>query len=130
MMIYTTDTHSLIWFLTRNPKLSSNALKAFREADEGSSVIIIPSIVVAELMYIAEYKDLSLKFKDLLSKIEESKNYAVYNLDFEVLIETMNYKKLKDIHDKIIVATAVLNKSKLITSDGDVKKSGYVEVIW
>ena len=90
----------------------------------------IPSIVVAELMYIAEYKDLSLKFKDLLSKIEESKNYAVYNLDLEVLIETMNYKKLKDIHDKIIVATAVLNKSKLITSDGDVKKSGYVEVIW
>lgn len=33
-MAYVTDTHSLVWYMTDDPKLSPRAKKAFAEADD------------------------------------------------------------------------------------------------
>ena len=129
-MIYTADTHSIIWFLTKDRKLGNEALKAFRSADEGKSLVIIPSIVLAEIIYIIEFKGVHIQFSDITKKFEESMNYIVYNLNLEVLMEMEKYKKLKDIHDRIIVATANICKSKLIGNDSEINKSGYVETVW
>ena len=129
-MIYTADTHSIIWFLTKDRKLGYEALKAFRSADEGKSLVIIPSIVLAEIIYIIEFKGVNIQFSDITKKFEESMNYIIYNLNLEVLMEMEKYKKLKDIHDRIIVATANLCKSKLITNDTEINKSEYVETVW
>ncbi|MBI3036011.1 PIN domain-containing protein [Candidatus Woesearchaeota archaeon] len=128
-MIYVTDTHSLIWFLTRDPKLWKDALAAFRSADDGKSLMIIPSIAIAEIIYIIERKGVGIKFGDLLNKFEESINYVVYSLNLEVLIELEKFTKLNDIHDRIIVATAKICNSKLITIDKNIRNSGYVDII-
>ncbi len=129
-MIYVADTHSLVWFLTEDKKLGKEVLVIFQNTDAGKSVIVIPTIVIAEVMYIAESKDAAIKFSDLLEKLKQSVNYIVFDLDLEVLIEMQYYKKLKDIHDRIIVATASITKSKLITKDKNIKDSSYVETIW
>ncbi len=46
-MDYVTDTHSLIWYFTEDPRLGKNALEVFEQTVE-EDVIIIPSIVLAE----------------------------------------------------------------------------------
>lgn len=50
-MYYVTDTHSLVWYFTSDPRLSSKALSAFSEAERDGN-IIVPAVVLAEIMFI------------------------------------------------------------------------------
>ena len=52
-MVYSTDTHSLIWYFTDDKKLSSLSLKSF-EKTVYSGAIIISAVVKAEIMYICK----------------------------------------------------------------------------
>ena len=50
-MDYVTDTHSLVWYFTDDARLSIKALKAFEQTTE-EGIMIVPSIVLAEIMFI------------------------------------------------------------------------------
>jgi len=50
--------------------------------------------------------------------------------DRKVIQKIAILRKLPDIHDRIIVASALLLGVPLITKDKNIKKSGYVNVIW
>src|SRR3989344_2763214 len=129
-MHYTTDAHSLIWFLTADSKLSIRALNILQKADEGENVIIVPTIVLAEIMHICEKKRADLEIKEVIDKIKNSANYVPYNLDMSVLDKVTTLKAIPEIHDRIIIATALLTKTDLITKDQEIIKSGIVKTIW
>ena len=129
-MIYVTDTHPLFWFLSNNPKLSKSALEIFEGAEKGEYTIIIPSIVLAELMYILEKKKSREKFKEILDRLEFARNYDVYPLDTEILGKAYEITNLKELHDRIVIATAKLLDCGVITKDEDITKSREVECIW
>jgi len=114
-MLYVADTHSIIWFLTKDERLGKKAKDILEKADEGKVIVIIPTIVLAELIFICEKKDASIKFKEILDKINESSNYIYYNLDIKVILEISNLSKIPEMHDRIITATAKLNRA--IVSD-------------
>jgi PIN domain nuclease of toxin-antitoxin system len=38
--------------------------------------------------------------------------------------------RLKELHDRIIVATAKILNAKLITKDRQIRDSGIVEIVW
>jgi PIN domain nuclease of toxin-antitoxin system len=48
------DTHSFLWYLNDNPKLSAPALTAFEDAEEVGEPIYVPSIVIVEMRYLVE----------------------------------------------------------------------------
>ena len=129
-MTYVTDTHPLFWFLTNNKRLSSNARVLFEEAETGESSIIVPSIVLAELMYLFEKQNLRDKFKEVLKRIEIALNYEVCSLDTEVIDISSKIISVKEIHDRIIIATAKLLDCPLITKDEEITNSKEVECIW
>ena len=54
MTLYLADTHALIWYLSGSPLLSTNARAAFDEAIHGDSQAIVPAIVLAEIVMLAE----------------------------------------------------------------------------
>ena len=127
--MFVSDTHSLVWYLTDDPKLGKNSLKTFEDADSGKETIIIPTIVLAELLYICERKKIGVKFNDILEKLKDSFNYVVYNLDFQIILK-LKQLRISDLHDRIIIATALITKSKLITKDPIIEKSNYVQTVW
>ena len=129
-MLYLADTHSLVWFLTDSSKLGKKALELLNRAERGNGIIFIPTIVLAEIMYICERKKAAIKFKDVLRKLENSSNYIVYNLDLGVLNKSQGLTKIHELHDRIIVATAQIVRAKILTKDEDIKNSGYAETIW
>jgi PIN domain nuclease of toxin-antitoxin system len=129
-MIYVIDTHSLIWFLTGDKNLGKNALKILEDADKGVHIIIIPTIVLAELMYICENKGINMKFIDILNKLKNSLNYIPYNLDINLIIKASTLNKIKEIHDRLIIAITQLTDAKLITKDKLIKNTSYVECVW
>jgi predicted nucleic acid-binding protein len=61
-MPYIADTHALIWFFTNSRSLGQTALDILREADAGREVIMIPTIVLAEVMSICKSGKAPLDF--------------------------------------------------------------------
>ena len=50
-MPYVTDTHSIVWYMTDDPRLSIEAKRTFEKVDGGQDYIFIPCIVFFELLY-------------------------------------------------------------------------------
>jgi predicted nucleic acid-binding protein len=51
---YVTDTHALIWYLNGSQRLGAQARAAFDSASAGASQIVVPVIVFAEIVFLAE----------------------------------------------------------------------------
>lgn len=126
--MYATDTHSLLWFLTNDSRLGPRAKEIFRRCDRGEVIIIIPSIVLLESLYLCEKRKIEVSFLSVIKMIEQGPNYRIYPLNKDVVVRCMI--KLKDPHDRIIVATAQLLNIPLITKDEHIKNSGVVPTIW
>jgi predicted nucleic acid-binding protein len=129
-MVFVTDTHPFLWFLTDDKRLGEEAKKVYDEAETGDAVVVVPTIVLAESSYISAKKNFKLKFDELLDMVENSINFPPYPLDIEIIRMATKLDKLNEIHDKIIVATAQRINAALITKDEEIIKSGYVKTIW
>ena len=128
---YVTDTHPFLWYATGNlTKLGSNARAAFDRAEAGETVFVVPSIVLAETMYIAEKGRASVKLETLFEKLKTATNYRVYPLDLAIVAEASGLKKLTEIHDRIIVATARYLDLELISQDREIRESSYATTLW
>ena len=127
--MYVTDTHSFLWHLQNDEKISGKSKAIFEACDNEKEVIIIPSIVLIESIFICEKKKIELKFQQILQKLKMASNYYVYPLDEDVAFECSKLN-LKEPHDRIIVATARILNTPLITNDGNIKESKLVETLW
>jgi len=128
-MDYVADTHSLVWYFTDDPHLSKKALKAFEETTE-EGIIIVPSIVLAEIMFIAQKGKITLTFEETLKKIEEYQNFYIAALDADLLKVADKIKADLEMHDRLIVATSIYFRTSLITRDTRIKDAGIVSTIW
>lgn len=124
------DTHTLVWFLSNDEKLSK---KAERTISNSSTILIIPTIVLVEARYLFEKHRIKISIEHILKVVEKDKRCRVFPLDIEVIEyipEGLN------IHDGIIVGTALLFKDTIdrqvavATKDETIVNSNLVETIW
>lgn len=126
---YVTDTHSLVWYFTENPRLSRKAVKVFEKTvKEGT--IIIPTVVLAEIMYIAKKGRITMSFADTVKKIEDSENFEITPLDLDILKKADEIDYKLEMHDRLIVATALFFDAPILTKDQTIKESNLCRVIW
>ena len=125
----TLDTHTLAWYVYEPSKgnLSSLALETIRSA-ERDGVIYIPTIVLLEVLSLIEKGKYPLVFEALLSDLERSTWYQIIPFDVTLLRVTANVKDLT-LHDRVIVATAILTNSTLVSKDRDIGAS-VITVVW
>lgn len=128
-MDYVTDTHSLVWYFTDDSRLSSNALNAF-QTSETEGTVFVPAVVLAEIMFIARKGRITLSFDDTLKRIEERDNFGIAPLNAEILRTADKIEAELEMHDRIIVATALHYEASLITKDDILLKSGIVQTVW
>ncbi len=130
-MPYVTDTHSLIWHMTDNPKLSPRAKAIFAEADEREEQIVIPCIVFFELLNLTEKKRIAQSFSSLIAMVGSSRNYKVEPLCLPIIRRAVDVPrdKVADPWDRIIAATSLHVGLPLITRDQALGKVG-LDIIW
>ncbi|MEA1864700.1 MAG: PIN domain-containing protein [Euryarchaeota archaeon] len=128
--LFVTDTHALLWYLTCDGRLGRNAEAAYGRVDAGGAVIIIPTVVLAEAMFITEKHRVDIEFIEILKTIERSLNYIIYPMNTAVVLKCHELKAIPELHDRIISATAILLDSVLITKDREITESGEVAVVW
>ena len=126
-MLYVTDTHALVWYILDT--LPEAVDSVFTSAEKGESTIFVPTIVLAECLYLIEKGKIDFNFDDLLKRIEMGKNFISTSFDFQV-VTLLPEIKIGELHDRIIVATAKMLNARLITKDRKIKEAGIVEVVW
>jgi len=101
--MYIADTHAWARYLLN--KLPDKSEKIFSNVEVFEDLMFIPTICLNECIYLIEKKKLTLDYKTLFSRFEESNNFLIAPLDLEITKLVPNIK-LRELHDRIIVATA------------------------
>jgi PIN domain nuclease of toxin-antitoxin system len=114
-MDYVTDTHSILWYFTEDPRLSKRAFDVF-EGTVREGFIIIPAVALAEIMFIAKKGRITLTFEETLKKIERYENFDLAPLDVDILKVANKIEADLEMHDRLIVATALYFNATLLTS--------------
>lgn len=133
-MPYVTDTHSLVWHLTNDPKLSSRARRAFQDADVGRDHIIVPCILLFELLYLVEKQKIPFDFHGFVSTLHRTKNYRIEPLCLPIIERSLGIPRdrVKDPWDRLIAATAMYREFPLISQDRSLQSLRLkgLKVIW
>lgn len=126
-MLYVTDTHALVWYI--NGTLPKVVDDIFKSAENGESTLFIPTVVLAECLYLLENKKIDLNFDDLLRRIEMSRTFIPTSFNFQ-LLKLLPEIRVGELHDRIIVATAKMLNARLITKNKEIKNAGIVTIVW
>lgn len=131
---YVTDTHALIWHLQNLPNLSCKVRQIFSQIDEGSATAVIPTIVVVEMIYLAEKGRIPGNLLNAALNLmgTNSVNYLLAPLDFSVVssLRQIPRSAVPDMPDRIIAATALALNLPLLSRDSVISNLSEINVIW
>lgn len=125
---YSLDTHAIVWYLTGDDKLSKPAENCVRKVFTNKAVGILSIMVVLELFYVS-LKNPKFNFSKTI-KLLKNVDFKIVDFNIKVLNKATELPKGVDIHDRIIVATAILTNSQLVTRDGILRNLFPNETIW
>ena len=134
MSQFVTDTHALHWHVTNDARLSQRAYRVFQETDQGLHQILIPSIILVELVYLAEKDRLPYALVNQVFSLLETigGSYAIAALDEKIAatLRKVDRSLVPDMPDRIITATALQFNLPLISRDARIRQAGIVSTIW
>lgn len=122
------DTHSLLWFLARDKRLSERARLALREAFSTRTPIVVPLIVLVEALRLVEKQKTPLTMDLILDQLSLRPNLHLAPIDLDVFAAVRAISSRLEMHDRIIAATAQLYGGLLVTTDPAFE--GVVETLW
>ncbi len=126
-MRFVTDTHCLLWYLQGDKRLSTASRRLFDGHDKAKQVVI-PTIVLAELLHLSRKYQVPFSFEKLLASLAGDERYDMMSLTVEVIREAMALGPL-EMHDALIVATALHLDIPLMTRDQEIVDSGVIKTI-
>ena len=127
------DTHSLVWFLLRSPRLSHIALGRMRDTIARGEPLHVPTVCLVELVYLIEKGRLPLLVQDRidahLNDPDSGLELAPLDRNVANAIRRVPRDQVPDMPDRIIGATALSLGVPLVTRDGLIKAAG-IETVW
>jgi PIN domain nuclease of toxin-antitoxin system len=132
--LYVVDTHTLLWFLDNYKKLGAAAAKVLADPNV---ILILPAIALSEALFVIEKgrTPFTITETDLLQAIENDTRFVVVPLDDSVIKQTLQCKTVPEMHDRQIVATALLAQTDgdqvaILTRDESIQNCGLIQTIW
>ena len=127
------DTHTIVWYLANDARLSQTAMQALDLASASGEPIYVPSICLVELTYLVEKGRLpSVAHHRLIRALDEpSAPCRLVPLDRMVAdaLQLVDRSEVPDMPDRVIAATAVALGVALISRDSKIRAST-VQTLW
>jgi len=127
------DTHTAIWFLSADPRLSPIARDFIEKAADARQKIVLSPISLAEVVYLIEKNRLPVSALDDLKAAITNPNHVLEEAPFTAeAIEAMwkvPRAEVPDMPDRIIAATGVYFGVPVISRDGRIRASN-VKTVW
>ena len=127
--IYVLDTHVLIWYFTGSKRLQQRLKGRIENVRNQGGHLLVPTIVLAEALDIAEKGKIEFDFAKMNQFICAEPEFEVISFTPEILEEAIHIKGIKEIHDRIITATARFYQAGIMTKDHVIRESGEIEVL-
>jgi PIN domain nuclease of toxin-antitoxin system len=126
---YVLDTHTLIWYFIGSKKLKRSVKQAMDECRRRGGRLLVPTIVLAEALDIAEKQKVPFNFDQMYRLVQDEPGFEIVGFSPEIFSEITKIKEVKEIHDRVIVATARFYGAGVITKDKIIRESGEVEIL-
>lgn len=128
-----TDTHTIVWYLANDARLSRTAMQALDLASATGEPIYVPSICLVELTYLVEKGRLSSLARDRLIRAldEPLAPCRLVPLDRMVAdaLQLIDRSEVPDMPDRVIAATAAALGVPLVSRDAKIRASA-VQTLW
>ena len=111
-------------------KLGASAQTIFDSAENGQTIIHIPAMVFAEILYLSEKKRITANLTDVSALLKNFQNFKESPLTAAVIKSAEQTTDIPELHDRIISATARHLNLELITNDTKIQNSAFVKTIW
>jgi PIN domain nuclease of toxin-antitoxin system len=133
MLVAVADTHTLIWYIHANARLSKTALSTLESAAQRGYTIGISSITFVEITYLIEKQKIpATTLITLMRELQTADSmFAQVPVTLEIAqaLSRVPYKEVPDMPDRIIAATAVYLGVPVINRDGKIRMSS-ITTIW
>ena len=116
-MVYVLDTHILLWYFTGNKRLAKRFKDIIDKTRNEGGLLLIPTIVLAESLYLHEKGRVEFDFEKMFRLIEKEPEFEVIGFGVEVFEEVTRLKNIPELHDRIIAATAKFYGAEILTID-------------
>ena len=127
------DTHTTLWYLYDDARLSAAAGDCIDQAAAAGSHIAVSSISLAEIVYLIEKNRLPANaYTDLKAALDDPDHVfqeAPFTVEIVDAMRQVPRADVPDMPDRIIAATAVYFGVSVISRDGRIRASNVV-TIW
>lgn len=128
-MQYLADTVAVIRHFASVGKIGKAAKSILQDADNGKNKILISIMSMVEILYLSERNRIPLNLGETRRKLLRLDNYDIVDLDLDI-VETARTVKGLELHDRLIVSTALSLNVPILTSDQIITDSRQIDVIW
>jgi len=126
------DTHIVVWLAFDQRELSKNARAAINEARQNGEGLAISDITLLELMTLASKGRirLNISLESFFSEIEA--RFIVLPISGRACVRALGLPSAypKDLADRIIGATALVEGLALLSADRKIRRSRAIQTIW
>ena len=126
---YVADTVALIVYL-ENRRLGADSQAIFDSAENSNTIIHIPAIVFAEILYLSEKQRISINLQDVKNLLQTNSNFRESPLTQTIIETAAQIIDIPELHDRLISATARHLNLELITTDAKIQNSNFVKTVW
>ena len=127
------DTHALVWWVTAAPGLSARARRAIQAAVRRAPAVT-SAISIFEIATAVRRKrlELHISLEQWLTDLRTLPELRLepVTADIAQLAGTLETSLPGDPADRIIIATAIALKAKLVTADARLQQSQRIETVW
>lgn len=127
------DTHTALWYLYGDSRLSKRAKIFIDDAAAAARKIAVSAISLAEVVYLVEKKRVPASaYQDLRSALSDPDHVFVeepLSADVVEVMRSIPREDVPDMPDRIVAATAIYFRAPVISRDGQIRASS-VQTIW
>jgi len=125
--LYVVDTHVLIWYFIGSRCLQKKLKEKIDGVRNLGGRLLVPTIVLAEALDIAEKGRVDFDFHAMYQKILDEPEFEIVGFSPGIFEEVVHLKNVKEIHDRIITATARFYRVGVLTKDKVINESETLE---
>ena len=133
MIIGVLDTHTILWFLVGDPRLSATAKNFIINASAAGNDLAISSITLVEMVYLIEKGRIPAgRFTQIINMTRRvGAGLIEIAVDAEIArsLSKIDITKVPDMPDRTIAATALYLQVPIVSKDGKIQLSG-LATIW
>ncbi len=133
MIVGVLDTHTILWFLSGDPRLSTTARNFITNASVDGNDLAISSITLVEMVYLIEKGKVPAgRFTQIIRMTRQpGEGLVEIAVDAEIArsLSKIDIAKVPDMPDRTIAATALYLQVPIVSKDGKIQLSG-LTTIW